>query len=83
MKTTTGRQHRTAFSKKRTRINSGEDVAITRRRKTVGRRPPADGAPRKRSAVPDFTSRLRRVYGDKVVSAGAMAEILAENKGRC
>ena len=82
VKTATVRQLRTEFPKVLAWVNAGEEVTITRRRKVVANLTPAGDPPKRRAAVPDFKARLRRIYGDKIVPAGEMAEILAENKGR-
>jgi antitoxin (DNA-binding transcriptional repressor) of toxin-antitoxin stability system len=82
MKTATVRQLRTEFPKVLAWLNAGEEVAITRRRKVVANLTPAGEASRKVVSPPDFRSRLRLIYGDKTVPAEAMAEIVAENRGR-
>ncbi|OHE88800.1 MAG: hypothetical protein A3G75_01845 [Verrucomicrobia bacterium RIFCSPLOWO2_12_FULL_64_8] len=82
MKTATVRQLRTEFPKVLAWVNAGEEVAITRRRKLVANLTPAGEAPKKKLLVPDFKARLRQLYGDKVIPAGTMADILAKNKGR-
>ena len=82
MKTASVRQLRTEFPKVLAWVNAGEEVAITRRRKIVANLTPAGDAPKKKPAVPDFRARLRAIYGDKIVPAKMMAELLAANKGR-
>lgn len=82
MKTATVRQLRTEFPKVLGWVNAGQEVAITRRRKVVANLTPAGDPPRKKLVLPDFRARLRRTYGDKVIPAAVMADILAENKGR-
>lgn len=82
MKTATVRQLRTEFPKVLAWVNAGEEVAITRRRKIVANLTPAGDAPKKKPAMPDFRARLRAIYGDKIVPAKMMAELLAANKGR-
>ena len=82
MRTASVRQLRTEFPKVLAWVNSGQDVAITRRRKVVAKLVPAGDAPRRKPVLPDFIARLNGIYGEKVVSAEAMAEILSENKGR-
>ena len=82
MKTATVRQLRTEFPKVLAWVNAGQEVAITRRRKIVANLTPAGDAPKKKPAVPDFGARLRARFGDKVIPAGVMADILADNKGR-
>ncbi|MFA5057841.1 MAG: hypothetical protein WC485_06980 [Opitutaceae bacterium] len=82
MKTATVRQLRTEFPKVLAWVNSGHEVAITRRRKIVANLTPAGDAPKRKPVVPDFRARLRTIYGGKIVPAAAMAELLADNKGR-
>ena len=82
MKTATVRQLRTEFPKVLGWVNAGQEVAITRRRKVVASLTPAGDAPRKKLERPDFSARLRTIYGDKVIPAATMAGILADNKGR-
>ena len=82
MKTATVRQLRTEFPKVLAWVRAGQEVAITRRRKVVANLTPAGDAPRKGITRPDFRVRLHEIYGSKVIPAAAMADILAENKGR-
>lgn len=82
MKTASVRQLRTEFPKVLAWVNAGQEVAITRRRKIVANLTPAGDAPKKKPTVPDFRARLQAIYGDKVVPADAMAELLADNRGR-
>ncbi len=82
MKTATVRQLRTEFPKVLAWVNAGQEVAITRRRKIVASLIPAGDAPRRKPAVPDFQARLRALYGDKVIPAQVMGDLLADNKGR-
>ncbi len=82
MKTASVRQLRTEFPKVLAWVNAGQEVAITRRRKVVANLTPAGDVPKKKPARPDFHARLHRIYGDQIVSAEAMADILSENKGR-
>ncbi len=82
MKTVSVSRLRSEFPKVLAWVNSGEEVAITRRRKVVANLTPAGDAPRKKITPPDFKKRLRQIYGDKVIPAAVMVDILAENKGR-
>jgi antitoxin (DNA-binding transcriptional repressor) of toxin-antitoxin stability system len=82
MKTASVRQLRTEFPKVLAWVNAGQEVAITRRRKIVANLTPAGDPPRKKLERPDFAARLRRIYGDQVIPAPTMADILADNKGR-
>lgn len=82
MKTATVRQLRTEFPKVLAWVNAGQEVAITRRRKIVANLTPAGDAAKKKPVVPDFRARLQAIYGDKVIPAAVMADLLADNKGR-
>jgi len=82
MKTATVRQLRTEFPKVLAWVNAGQEVAITRRRKIVASLVPAGDAPRKKPTLPDFGARLRARFGEQVIPAEVMADILADNKGR-
>ncbi len=82
MKTATVRQLRTEFPKVLAWVNAGQEVAITRRRKIVANLTPAGDAPKKKPVLPDFAARLRARFGNKIIPADVMAEVLADNKGR-
>ena len=82
MKTATVRQLRTEFPKVLAWVNAGQEVAITRRRKIVASLIPAGDKPRKKPVLPDFDARLRARFGEQVIPAEVMADILADNKGR-
>ena len=82
MKIATVRELRTEFPKVLAWVNAGQEVAITRRRKIVANLVPAGDAPRKKPVLPDFDTRLRARFGEKVIPAEVMADILTDNKGR-
>jgi antitoxin (DNA-binding transcriptional repressor) of toxin-antitoxin stability system len=82
MKIATVRQLRTEFPKVLAWVNAGQEVAITRRRKVVAKLSAAGERPKKKLARPDFQARLKRIYGDQIISAETMAKVLSENKGR-
>lgn len=81
-KTATVRQLRTEFPKVLAWVNAGQEVAITRRSKVVANLVPASDAPKGKPILPDFDARLRARFGEKIIPAEVMAEILADNKGR-
>lgn len=81
MRTASVRQLRTEFPKVLAWVNAGQEVAITRRRKIVASLIPAGDAPKQQPILPDFTTRLRTRFGDKIIPAEVMTDILAENKG--
>ncbi len=61
------------------RVERGEVVEVTRRRRPVARLTPLrPAAPL--SAWPDLDARARKVFGDRVIKPGA-AEVLAESRG--
>ena len=62
-------------------VNNGEEVAITKHRRTVAILLPA--ATRKLAApqMPDITGRLKKVFGRKVIPDQAMVAILDESRG--
>lgn len=82
MKTATVRQLRTEFPKVLAWVKAGQEVAITRRRKIVASLVPAGDAPKRKPVIPDFEARLRARFGEQIVPAEVMADVLAENKGR-
>lgn len=82
MKTATVRQLRAEFPKVLAWVNAGQEVSITRRKQIVASLVPAGDRPKRKTVLPDFRARLRRIYGTKIISAAVMADILAENKGR-
>ncbi|HEY3854117.1 MAG TPA: prevent-host-death protein [Verrucomicrobiae bacterium] len=61
-------------------IADGEEVAITRRSVTVARLLPAKRKKSKRPKMPDIEARLRKIFGDRVISDKAMKEIWDQNR---
>jgi antitoxin (DNA-binding transcriptional repressor) of toxin-antitoxin stability system len=81
MKTASIREVRHDFSRILDWVANGEEVAITKRHKTVARLLPATQKNTTRAKVPDVSARLRKVFGRKVISDKAMKEILDESRG--
>jgi len=81
MKTASIREVRHDFNRVLAWVSNGEEVTITKYRRTVARLLPA--APPKRAAapMPDITGRLKKVFGGKVISDKAMRTVLDENRG--
>jgi antitoxin (DNA-binding transcriptional repressor) of toxin-antitoxin stability system len=81
MKTASIREVRHDFSRILEWVTNGEEVAITKRRKTVARLLPVTRRKTVRSKMPDVTARLHKVFGRKIISDKAMKEILGDNRG--
>jgi len=82
MKTASIRQVRHEFKMLLEWIDAGEQVEVSKRGKVVALLSPPRPvkAPRSRKR-PDFAARLKLRDGDRVISAGVIDEILADNKG--
>jgi prevent-host-death family protein len=61
------------------RVERGETVEVTRRRRPVARLAPVRAA-RPLSAWPDLEARARIVFGDRVITPGG-AEFVTEHRG--
>jgi prevent-host-death family protein len=61
------------------RVERGETVEVTRRRRPIARLAPAK-ASRPLSDWPDLQARTRAVFGDRVVSPGG-ADIVVDGRG--
>jgi antitoxin (DNA-binding transcriptional repressor) of toxin-antitoxin stability system len=81
MKTASIREVRHDFSRILEWVANGEEVAITKRHKTVARLLPATRKKTTRAKVPDVSARLRKIFGRKVISDKAMKEVLDESRG--
>jgi prevent-host-death family protein len=81
MKTASIRDMRHDFNRVLAWVSNGEEVAITKHRRTVARLVPAHT--RKTTAVrmPDIAGRLQKVFGGKVISDQAMEAVLRESRG--
>jgi antitoxin (DNA-binding transcriptional repressor) of toxin-antitoxin stability system len=62
-------------------VSNGEEVAITKHRRTVARLLPARARKTADARMPDIAGRLKKVFGRKVISDKAMAVVLDESRG--
>ena len=81
MKTASVREVRHDFGRILEWVADGEEVAITKRRETVARLLPVARKRASRARMPDVARRLRKVFGDKVLSNDAMKRIMDANRG--
>lgn len=81
MKTATVRQLRHEFGMVLNWVEEGEPVRISKRGKVIAvLAPPPSPRPARRKKRPDFAARLKRIYGDKVLSGDVIVE---ERELRC
>jgi antitoxin (DNA-binding transcriptional repressor) of toxin-antitoxin stability system len=81
MKTASVRELRQDFPRILAWIEAGEEVAITMRRQAVARLVPWPRRKKVRRSMPDLASRLKKVFGQKVIPDQAMKAIIEQNKG--
>lgn len=81
MKTASIRDLRHDFNRVLAWVNHGEEVAITKHRRTVARLLPAATQKPAGNPMPDIAGRLKKVFGGKVISDQAMVAILDESRG--
>jgi len=62
-------------------VANGEEVAITKHRRTVARMMPADVHKPDARPMPDIGGRLQKVFGRKVISDKAVRSVLDESRG--
>ena len=62
-------------------VSNGEEVAITKHRRTVARLMPARASKTADVRMPDIAGRLQKVFGRKVISDKAMGAVLDESRG--
>ena len=75
MKTATLRQLRHEFGAVLALVEQGEAIEITKRGKTIALlSPPPPAKIKKAGERPDFAARLRRIFGDTVVSGDVVVE---------
>ena len=79
VKTASIRDLRYAFKKIERLLHQGEEIQITKRRRVIARLVP-EGAERS-AEVPDFLGRLRKIYGEKVLTKSG-AQLLSEDRSR-
>lgn len=81
MKTASVREVRHDFNRILEWVANGEEVAITKHRKTVARLRPERRRKTTRAKTPDVMARLQKVFGRKVISDKTVRGILDENRG--
>jgi len=75
MKTTTVRQLRHDFGTILNWVEEGEEVSVSKRGKIVALiSPPRRPNPQRRKKRPDFAARLKRIYGNKVLTGNIIVE---------
>ena len=79
MSKATLRDLRYRFSQVESLLQQGEEVQITRRKRIIARLLPPQ--PAARAARPDFLARLKRIYGNKVLTVSG-AQLLAQERDR-
>jgi antitoxin (DNA-binding transcriptional repressor) of toxin-antitoxin stability system len=79
MRTATLRDLRYHFSRVEDILQQEREIQITRRKRVIARLLPPQPAPK--AARPDFLARLRRIYGEKVLTTTG-AQLLAEERDR-
>ncbi len=81
MKTASIRDVRHDFNRILAWVGNGEEVVITKRRRTVARLLPAQARKTVPAKMPDIGKRLQKVFGRKIISDKAMSAILEESRG--
>ena len=81
MKTASIRDMRHDFNRVLAWVSNGEEVAITKHRRTVARLLPAGRQKKGNARMPDIAGRLLKVFGRKVISDQAMGAVLDDSRG--
>jgi len=81
MKTASIRDMRHDFNRVLAWVSNGEEVAITKHRRTVARLLPARVQKAAAVRMPNIADRLQMVFGQKVISDKAMRAVLDESRG--
>lgn len=81
MKTASIRDVRHDLSRILEWVANGEEVAITKHRRTVARMLPAGSRKATAGPMPDIAGRLQKVFGRKVISDKAVRAVLEESRG--
>jgi len=63
-------------------LEEGQEIQITMRRRVVARLVPDRPKSMPKARLPDFAARLKKIHGEKVISAARARAILDENKGQ-
>ena len=79
MKTASVRDLRYNFPAVERMLLQGETIEITKRKRVIGQLVPV--APKVKPKMPDFIVRLRRIYGNEVLTPSG-AERIAEERDR-
>jgi antitoxin (DNA-binding transcriptional repressor) of toxin-antitoxin stability system len=82
MKTASVRELRQNFGSLLTWLEEGQEIQITMRRRIVARLVPDRPKSAAKVRMPNFAARLKKIHGEKVLSAEETQAILDENKGR-
>ena len=81
MKTASIRDVRHDLSRILEWVANGEEVTITKHRRTVARMLPASSPKSAASHMPDIGGRLKKVFGRKVIPDKAVRTVLDESRG--
>jgi len=81
MKTASVRDLRQNFARIHAWLQAGEEVAITLRRQAIATLIPCPPKKRAKRPMPDLTARLRKVFGDRVISDKTMQAIMDHDRG--
>jgi antitoxin (DNA-binding transcriptional repressor) of toxin-antitoxin stability system len=79
MKQASVRDLRYEFKKIERLLHQGEEVQITKRRRVIARLVPESADVERK--MPDFTARVRRIYGDKVLAVSG-ADLISADRNR-
>jgi antitoxin (DNA-binding transcriptional repressor) of toxin-antitoxin stability system len=82
MKTASVRELRQNFGSLLAWLEDGQEIQITMRRRVVARLVPARPNSAAKVSMPDFIARLKKIHGERVISAEQAQAILDENKGQ-
>ena len=80
MKTASIRDMRHDFNRVLAWVSNGEEVTITKHRRTVARLVPANIKKTAATRMPDIAGRLEKVFGRAVISDKAMGAVLDESR---
>ena len=81
MKAASVRDLRQHFPRILERINSGEEVTITKRNRGVARLAPCSKRRRAKGQMPDIAARLKKVFGDKIIPDQAIEALMDRDRG--
>jgi antitoxin (DNA-binding transcriptional repressor) of toxin-antitoxin stability system len=81
MRTASVRDLRQNFARILAWLQAGEEVAITLRRQAIATLIPCLREKRARRPMPDLTTRLRKVFGERVIPDKTMKAIMSRDRG--